>query len=449
MSVYNFLAEKVMLPLGDIVTNRSMASQIAFLERSQWWSAEELRAFQEERLRILIQHAWDNVPYWREVMKARKLQPQDIRNIEDLHKLPVLTKDEFKANYPHKMMARNQQPKSYYSAQSSGSTGTPIQYRISREASGLNKACNLRGWGWMGFRLGDKLIKVSQNKRGSFEKRLQDRINRCLLIHQTYTQENLERFAKALQQFKPDFLRSYPDPLLFFSSQIDRMRVQLPPLRGINTTGNTLFPEVREQAERVFGTRIFDSYSCESGANVFECSTHECYHSSMEYGITEIVDDNGQEVPDGGKGRLLSTDLWNFATPFIRYDSKDIVVKADKPCSCGRALLPIKQILGRDNDILVTPDGQFMIAQTFTTYFKYIPSVCQFQVVQNEPDHLLFKLVVQSDYPPGQTQAIINEWTHRVNGAMRVEVQLVEDIPPLPSGKLRFLIRNKDIHLNW
>ena len=167
----------------------------------------------------------------------------------------------------------------------------------------------------MGFNLGDKLIKVSQNKRKSQIKKLQDFFDRTYLFNHSYTEENFKFFIKKMRVYKPLFLRSYPDPLEFIARYVKKNNIKLPEITAINTTGNMLFDETRHLIEDAFNAKIFDSYSCEGGANTFECPTHSCYHTSMEYSITEIINKNGKEVEPGESGRHYTTNLWNYATP--------------------------------------------------------------------------------------------------------------------------------------
>jgi phenylacetate-CoA ligase len=167
----------------------------------------------------------------------------------------------------------------------------------------------------------------------------------------------------------------------------------------------------------------------------------------MEYAITEIVDAKGKEVEPGNSGHHYTTDLWNYATPLIRYDSGDIIQKSVSKCDCGRNLMSIDKIVGRDNDIVITPEGNYLVAQSFTTYFKYIKAINQFQVHQKEIDEILFKLVVNDHYDNELLNKIKQDWEKRLNGTVNISVVVVDEIPLLSSGKRRFIFRNKSIEI--
>ena len=342
--------------------------------------------------------------------KKLKLTPKDIRTTEDLKKLPILTKEIVRENVKNgKLIAKNIKKKDMILNGSSGSTGEPLQYYITKDAYSFNIAANLRGWYWMGYRLGDKYIKLSQNPRKGI-KRVQDKINNCqYLFVQQLTDKSFSEIVKEIIRIRPKFVRGYPDPMFFLAEFIKKNKIVLPQIKAINTTGNILFPEVRTLIEDVFNCKVFDSYSCESGANVFECETHKCYHSTMEYAINEIIS-NGNDAIKGEKGRLITTDLFNYAVPFIRYDTQDYITKSKKKCNCERNLLGIDKIDGRDSDILITPKGKYLIVHNFTGYFEWIESVEQFQIKQEKIDEFNILLKVNDKYTKQEEEKIYHYW---------------------------------------
>ena len=212
---------------------------------------------------------------------------------------------------------------------------------------------------------------------------------------------NFEFILKEIERYKPKIIRCYPDPLLFLARyKQNHPEFSYSPL-AITTTGNTLHSETRAEIEAAFGCKIFDSYNCEGNSTVFECPTHTCYHSAEEYGISEVVDENGSPIKSG-VGRLISTDLWNLAHPFIRYDTQDLVEVSDEPCSCGRKHLRINKIIGRDNDVIIAPNGRKFIVHNFTGFFQtdhkeINRSIEQFQVVKKD-SIIIFRMVVNQRF---------------------------------------------------
>jgi phenylacetate-CoA ligase len=437
----------MILPLSDMFTDRCIANCLKFLLKSQWWSEAELKEYQNVKLRALIKHAYDNVFYYTEVFKRLGLIPEDIKTTDDLYKLPILTKEDIRKSFKNgSIIARNIPTRKMLLSSSSGSTGEPLQYYITKEVDSFNKACGIRGWYWMGYRLGDKYIKLSQNPRGTI-KNIQDKFNNCLyLFAQQLTDDNFSKIVDQINKFKPLVIRGYPDPMLFLANYIIKNNINIYFPRSIATTGNILFDKYREKIEQTFNCKIYDSYSCEGGANVSECNTHECYHSSMEYAITEILKD-GKEVENGEEGRVITTDLVNYAVPFIRYDTQDYVTKSKQKCSCGKDLLAIDNINGRDSDILVTPSGKYLIVHNFTVYFEWIDSIDQFQIRQDKIDEIEILLKVNQKYNSTEEKKIYKYWRDYIGNDVKIEIMVVDDIPLTRSGKRRFLLRNQKIKL--
>jgi phenylacetate-CoA ligase len=295
----------------------------------------------------------------------------------------------------------------------------------------------------MNYRLGDRYIKLSQNPRKTLIKRLQDNMSQSLyLATNPLTDNNFEFILKEIERYKPKIIRCYPDPLLFLARyKQNHPEFSYKPL-AMATTGNTLHPETRSEIETSFGCKIFDSYSCEGNSTVFECPTHTCYHSTEEYGISEVIDDKGNNVTTG-VGRLISTDLWNLAHPFIRYDTQDFIEIDDTPCICGRKHLRINKILGRDNEVLIMDTGRRFIVHNFTGFFQVDSpgikrSVDQFQVVKKQDGTILFRLVVNGKYSDSVSDYIRSFWENEFKA--RVTVEITDQIPPTASGKRRFII---------
>jgi phenylacetate-CoA ligase len=172
----------------------------------------------------------------------------------------------------------------------------------------------------------------------------------------------------------------------------------------------------------------------------------------MEYAISEIVADQRNFLSDQTtSGRLITTDLHNYAVPFIRFDTQDVLIESKELCNCGRKLLPIKKILGRDNDILVTPKGKFLIVHNFTGYFQNVKmeAIDQFQIIQDSVDHIIIRLVVNKKFNQSIKENIYSYWTKYIGDGMRIEIHIVSEIELTPSGKRRFLIRDKTIDLGF
>jgi phenylacetate-CoA ligase len=451
MQFINSITEKVILPISDLITGQSVYAKLRFLKQSQFWTREQIDNYQNDKLRQLVHHAFNNVPFYKDLFEKYKIKPGDIKTKKDLDKLPIVTKEELKKNR-EKHLASNLNKNDLIFASSSGSTGEPFQFYKTKHSESFMKAAAIRAWSWMGYRLGDKYVKVSMNPRSSYLKRLQDKMNNCLYLSSTQlTPKEFQRIEKKIFEFDPHFIRCYPVPLQLLAQQTFEIRgaYQGKNIKAINTTGSTLNDDVRRQIENVFNVKIFDSYSCEGGAVFSECPTHSNYHPSEEYAITELIADNLTNLDKDKPLRHISTDLHNYASPFIRYDTQDYLVLDDqKGCDCGRNLLKVKKIKGRDSDVLKTPSGKLLIVENFVAYFEWIKEVDQIQVVQEDINKIVIKMIVNKSFNNNVLQKIKNDWAEYIGDNVNVVIEIVDEIKLTPTGKRQTVIRNPKIPIN-
>lgn len=447
MNPSNIFAEKIALPIGDLFMKQSVASSLKFLMESQWWSKDQLVNYQNLKLKELINHAYRNVPYYKNLFDNNDINPAEIKCKDDLVKIPILTKEIIRKNIKSgDLIAKNIPQSKLVHASSSGSTGEPLQYYTTNYAYGFNLACAIRAWYWMGYQLGDRYVKISQYDRSKI-KRIQDLLNNSkYLPAKELSEEYFKLIVKSINSFKPKIIRGYPDQMLFLSDYIKANNLDVYTPHALTTTGSTLRMSTRDRIESVFGVPVYDAYRCEGGANVSQCENRESFHSSVEYAITEIIS-NGKEVNHGEKGYLITTDLQNLAVPFIRYDTQDIVTKGAEKCSCGRHLMTISKIDGRDSDFLLTPSGKFLIDVQFDGWFPEVSSVDQYQIYQKYRDLIIIRLVVNDLFDDKEEKRILSYWQKYIGLDTKVEIEILDEIPLTKSGKRRYLIRDKSIIL--
>jgi phenylacetate-CoA ligase len=451
MSVLNPIYRKIILPVSDILTGNKVSKYLKFLQKSQHWTRSQIDEYQNQRLRKLIHHSYENVPFYRELFDNLKLKPADIQTKKDLYKLPIVTKDDLRRNKA-KHLASNIKKKDLVFASSSGSTGEPFQFYKTKSSDSFNTAAALRGWTWMGYELGDLYAKISMNPRSSIVKKIQDFANNSLYLSSTQlTPDEFNKIALSVLIKDPWFIRCYPTPLLFLSRQYEKISRGVKPssLKAINTTGSTLSMEVREEVERIFGVKVFDSYSCEGGSVFFECPTHSFYHPSEESAIQEYIEDSFTLANPDRPLRHITTDLNNYASPFIRYDTQDyVVLGSNELCSCGRHFRNIKSIKGRDSDILITPSGKYLIVENFVAYFEWIEEVDQIQVVQTKRDEIIIKMMVNNRFSEDVFSKVLEYWKTYIGTDVKVVLEVVEQIELTPTGKRRTVIRNPEIKID-
>jgi phenylacetate-CoA ligase len=445
-----YLSRNIFLPTSDRLKGTEVYRKLEFLENSQYWSRSDLEQFQNEQLQKILKHASQNVPFYKSFFRENKLSLSDFRTREDLNKLPIVTKDLIRRQGIEMFLDQSSNRKNWISFYSSGSTGEPFQYYLNPESYSMKYASAIRGWNWMGYQLGDHYAKLSQNPRKNALKMIQDKVNRCSYYFiPDLKPESINKLIIKLKKDKPSFIRCYPDPLYFIAREMKDQDIYFDWVKAINTTGNILTPEFRTLIETRFRAKIYDSYSCEGSAMFFQNNDFQGYLGSMESAITEVLDKSYNPVPPGKTGMHITTEMWNTAMPFIRYNTQDLVttlIPSKKRSS--KELFAIENIIGRDSDILVAPDGNRLIVHLFTIYFEYFPSIRQFQVEQVSQVKFIFRLIVDENFNKLIEREIFNYWVNFLGPKAEVQLELHNVLPYMPSGKRRFLIRNKDIKVS-
>ncbi len=442
--------ERIVLPSSDLSFGLSISEFLKFLMESQWWTREQMDEYQNKKLRELIKHSYENIPYYNELFKKLKLTPNDIKSKDDLYKIPILTKEEVRKNFPDKMIATNIPSSKRIMGSSSGSTGEPLKYFDTKRSLSLQQAAGIRAWYWMNYKLGDKYIKISKHPRNSRIKRIQDLLNNCNYIYfEKLTEKTFLELIEKIESIDPKIIRCYPIPLYYMAEIIEkRGGIKLKNLKAINTTASTLHPYMRRKIQKVFNTKIYDSYSCEGGSVFSQCETLENYHPSEECAISEFIEDDfSRNDPDKSK-RHITTYLFNYVNSFIRYDTQDYLVLGDeKQCGCGRNYINVSGIKGRDNSILYLPNGNYLMEMDFFQYFDESNEVDQFQIIQEKRDIIQMKLVVNDNFNNMVKKEILNYWSDFFGSSVKFSLEIVENIELTPSGKRRFLIRNPEIKI--
>lgn len=166
MSLFNFYSEKISLPISDVLTGKRIGKYLKFLEQSQYWPTEQISEHQNDRVRKLIRHVFTNVPFYRDLYSGMGLGPDDVRTVQDLAKLPILDKAAIREGIRSgRLMDSTARMQDLEKNNSSGSTGEPLQFYFDQRASSFRKAKSIRNWKMMSFRLGDKILRISQIPR--------------------------------------------------------------------------------------------------------------------------------------------------------------------------------------------------------------------------------------------------------------------------------------------
>lgn len=431
---------------------RKFERLLAEFESHDRWSREDLQRYQDEQLATLIAHVYEHVPYYRRIMQERRLQPQDIRSVEDLPRLPVLTPDDIRTHFDE-LIADNVVRSRLHHGHTSGTTGSPLQFLYDDRVCLVKNVVDWRQKRWAGINPGDRMafflgrvvVPVSRSRPPFW------RYNRVLkhLFFSSFhlSPDTLDIYFDKLGDFQPLAIEGYPSTMFILARYL-LSRNQTFPVRAVFTSSETLFPQQREAIEQAFACKLFDFYGmAERVVFATECEQHCGHHLNSDFGVTEIVCGDDSAGTPGEMGRIVATGLHNYAMPLIRYRTSDITAVSRDRCACGRPYPLMAEVTTKDEDIVTTPDGRFVSSSILTHPFKPLASVRESQIIQEDRNHLVVKVVPRESFSDRDRRYLIDELTHRLGPEMRIEVVLVDRIPRTAAGKFRWVISKVPLEL--
>lgn len=440
-----FFTRFVTYPLYQVISGRRITPRLAELRQSQYWRPEQIRELQWDKLGRLLAEAYEANRFHRARFDSVGMHPRDVRSVEEFRRLPLLRKDDILRD-PEALISDGYSPSNLHRDNTSGSTGKNLVFYIDRPCLDGRTAAVLRNMEWYGVRPGDTRIKlwgaplgVQPLKRliGTFRDFL---LREHLVSSYELNPTTLARLADRVRRLRPKALVGYVSALEIFARFVELRGLEDVVAPAVIPAGETLFDHQRELFERAFRGKVFNRYGSHEFTGVaHECEAHGGMHINAENLIVEVVVEDRPARP-GELGEIVITDLENRGMPFIRYGTEDLGELDETPCPCGRGLPRLARVEGRIYDVIVCPNGAVHTGTFFCKLTRSAPGIRQFQVIQETPLRLRIKMVTDSDYGEGSADYLVGTIRRYCGDEMQVELEPVEAIEPLPSGKLRYVV---------
>ena len=433
--------------LRDFFAPRTLLRLHRTLEKTQWLPSDELQGYQEERLREVIEHAHSKVPYYRNLFRELGLTPSDLRTVEDLERLPLLTKKAVRSNRSSLMADDIDRygPKEYAT---SGTSAEPLHFFLDRTSNALEFVYYWRYWGWSGYRLGDRFAEFGSHffleRPNVFDRPFcyQPYLRRLHLNSARVSPLGVKRMVEAIRRFRPKFLKGVSSTLYFFALNLKEANITDLSFKAVFSTGEVVTRLYRKTIEEVLNAPLMDSYGhMERTVSISQCPAGG-YHVNSDYGVLEITGKEASKNGIGQAGRAVGTSLYNYAMPLIRYDIGDEIETFSEPqsCSCGRTLPLVKAIHGRSEDVVVTPDERFVTSLFIVP--EFVQGIRFAQFVQVARDEMEIRIVPSSEWDRDSEEQLL-QYTSRLTGdSMKLRLHqtsragLIQD----HSGKIRSVI---------
>jgi phenylacetate-CoA ligase len=441
-SLYARVTENVILPVYYGLTRNPALADLRWLERSQWWSLEELEEYQAARIRAILLHAWDSVPFYRRRFQALGADRPDLERPDFLTRIPPLTKQEVIDACDE--FVDTSRPRRLHWTTTGGSTGETVRFCHDRDSLGNIKARAMRFHRWAGWLEGERVARLwgspmESREAYTWKNRLLRRVKNTLFLDgYDLRDETMAAYARQLREFQPRVLIAFTSCLNILTEYLERQGVGGIRPRAIITSSSPLYPSYRARFEAFYGCPVFDEYgSREFGGMALECEAHRGLHVSIE-DLQIAVTRGGQPVAPGDPGELIVTGLFNRAFPLIRYPIGDIGRVLPGPCPCGRGSPLCEIVKGRSSEVLMGPKGIPVLGEFFIDLFDGLPGeVRKFRVYQSSPTRLRLHLVTASGRGLRESSKayVLGAIAGKFGEGMDVEFVHVDEIGPLPSGK--------------
>jgi phenylacetate-CoA ligase len=443
-SAWTALCSSVLFPLHERLKRHDSTARLRALEESQWWPAQRIEQQRVERLREFLVTVSATVPYYARVFAESGFVPRRVGAVADLAAIPLLTKalirshtDELKACDARSLIRYN----------TGGSSGEPLVFYMGRDRVSHDVAAKWRATRWWGVDIGDPEIVVwgSPIELGAQDRvrALRDRVLRTTLLPAfEMSRAKLDGFVAAIRARRPAMVFGYPSALAHIAQHATSRGQALDDIgvRVVFVTSERLYPEQRDLIARAFGCRVANGYGGRDAGFI----AHECpagsMHITAEDIIVEIVDGQGRSQPPGVAGEIVVTHLATTSFPFVRYRTGDVGVLDSETCSCGRGLPLIREIQGRTTDFVVARDGTVMHGLALVYVVRDLPAIRKFKIVQESVEHTRVLLAVDPGFDPASVERIRNGMAERLGAQVRIDVDIVADIPAEMSGKYRYVV---------
>lgn len=420
---------------------RLFEERYRLFERSAGWTRGELDAYQDDRLRAVVQHAYEHVEFYRRRFDAARLTPADIRTVADLPKLPLLEKEEIR-QAGSTMIADTCDRRSLFAHPTSGSTGLPMTLYTDRDALQTEYAFTwarrrpgvTRGEPYSSF-TGLQIVRPGQKSGPFWRKNYAANQTMYSVFHMN--DRTLPKYVADLDRHPLAYMEGYPAPVYTIAEFIERTGAEFSNYpRAVFSTSEELQPNYRRTIERVMRTKVWDMYG--QGEFAAAVTEYPCghMHYDMDYGIIELLE-VGRE--DGlVKAEMICTSLYNRSWPLIRYRVGDLVLldPGESPApQCGHQGPIIRRIHGRTGAYFILPDGTKVT--NISVIAKRCRNIVSMQVLQEQAGQIEILVQKAPGFGPEDEQTILDSFAAKLGGDLRMSIRYVDG--PVLSRRGKFM----------
>ncbi|GGI56284.1 phenylacetate--CoA ligase family protein [Winogradskyella haliclonae] len=410
-------------------------------EKFKLQTDDSIKILEQEQLKAflkLFEFCEKNIPYYTSLFKELGLSLNDFKSLEDLNKIPILDKSTILKNY-NGFFPSNYSVKSV-AGSTGGSTGTSLKYKMSIEDYSIGTGLLYRGLGYGGYYPGDKIAVIAGGSLVKNETTFKSRINNQILNYKKFSSfgvddNDLSNIYKELKKWKPKFLRGYASSLSLFAQYCIENNKKLK-FQSVFSTAEMLLPSQRKIIEKAFSTKLYNNYGLnDGGVSAYELGVENEFVIDTERAILEIVEDGTTENVFNKNGRIIATSLYNYAFPFIRYDTGDYATQIKSKTNSRHVLTDLK---GRTTDYIKL-NGKTVGSPVFTVLMGKI-DVLKYQIIQKKNQSLEIRLLKGASYNKEQESFILKSIKSNLGDSVPINIIHTDEFIN-SKNKHKFIIR--------
>lgn len=411
-------------------------SRLRFYLKSQYWDRETIERYQFQKVRDMLVHAGNHVPYYRELFRSIKFDPMKFKSLMDLEHIPLLDKENIRKN-PEQFIVDHKNTIHGYWKYTTGSTGTPLKLFLDKHCHINKYAATLRAFHWAGYSPGKRafLLVETEGLKKDFGYRL---ISNSLFFNtSSVTQDNVHKFYRLLKRFKPHYFIGYGRAFINFYKHLVDLKLEIPSPKSMVHYGENLQEIDRVKLEEVYRTKIYNFYSHREDTVMAANPELGKKYLIEDFFYPEIIN-NANQVIEEGTGELVGTGFYNYTMPLIRYKTTDILTIKKYSETNDHKFTQVENIVGRINDKVVTPSGRefyFLGPPTFD-----IPGIISAQYIQESTNSLRVNLLTDDDFRMESITQLEKNYLEYLGEPMTLNLQLVDKLEERGAGKRPVII---------
>jgi phenylacetate-CoA ligase len=464
--VHSWLVPGVVFPVYERLTGRRLWTRVQELRQLQWRAADELEARAAGRIRTLLVHARRHVPYYRDLFGATGVDPDSVRRVEDLARLPLTTKAALRARSPDGVVADDRPAERRFTAATSGSTGCPLEIHGDPDSADETLASYLFFLEWAGTALWQTRVDLGVRPGRSFSSAPWLASTATRVIRRVVLGENVlwvlspdlaasefRALVSRIPTRREYFIRAYPAYAAELGVRLLADGVELPVApRVVVSCSETLTPARAAVIARAFGARVVNHYSTWEALHLAQtCPDNPAIlHVNTDRAVFWIARADGTRARPGEHGRIVLTVLSNYVQPFVNYDIGDWGATAG-PCPCGRGWPTLVGLEGRTSEALRTPSGRVVSAillNQLPALGGRTTSLSEYQAEQTAPDQVILRVVGAPHFTSTLADAVAAEVQACLGEDVTLRLEVVDRIAPEPSGKRPIIVTRQPEHVD-